>query len=141
MRNPALRKLISLTLALAYLFLGAGGASALIACYEPEGYSHVEYNPAGQCYSKCDISTTLSNGSIPTLSLEDGAISTCQDVSLSQELAHSSHKFFYNLPVLSLSATATPYFSPAHQIPVHLLHAPQPPPQTLAALRTIVLII
>ncbi len=150
MYNPAFRKFLSLTLALLYLLLSVGGASAFISCNEPDGYSHVEYNPAGRCDSKCDTSTTLSRGSIPTLShgsistlsLKDGDISSCQDFSLSHDCARFCfQKNFCNFPVISLLATGTPHFPPVHQISVRLLHAPQPPPQALAALRTTVLII
>jgi hypothetical protein len=142
MPNPARLKLTSMTLALVYLLLSAGGASTLVFCTEPDGYSHVEYNSVGLCGSKCDTSTTLSHGSIPTLSLKDGNISICRDVSLSQDIARFNfQKNFYNLSAISLSATGAPHFLPVHQIPVRLLHAPQPPPQALAALRTTVLLI
>jgi hypothetical protein len=142
MRNSALQKLTSWTLVLICIFLSAGGANALVSCNEPDGYSHVEYNLAGRCDFNCDSSTSFPHSKIPSLSLEDKEISICQDVSLSQDLARSNfQQNVYNLPIIFMSAIGAPYFPPAHQIPVRLLHAPQPPPQALAALRTTVLII
>lgn len=47
------KKSVSVLLVLAYLLIGSGIGNALIWCQESESYSHLEYNPAGECQDLC----------------------------------------------------------------------------------------
>lgn len=43
------KKSVSVLLVLAYLVIGSGVGHSLIWCQESESFSHLEYNPAGEC--------------------------------------------------------------------------------------------
>jgi len=130
-------------LVLVYLLLSAGGASAFFMCHEPDGYAHLEYNPAGQCQSDCDTSAAPKpDNDFDFSSLEKVDASVCADFALNLEITrYNVQKNVSSLPAGATTINTRPISPQTHALPVRLLHAPQPPPLALVALRTIVLII
>ncbi len=140
------RTLISRLLVLVYLLVGSGIGNTLLWCQESEAFSHLEYNLAGKCLDVClPAEGGRESGEQTTLSpLSWSAADGCLDTQIS--LSHAPAPGAKDLLADSVTPawSAFPFFSlrnfPATRLTRLNLVAQPPPPQALAALRTIVLL-
>lgn len=134
-------------LLLAYLIVGLGVSNALLLCKESETFSHVEFNPAGQCQSSCLPPTiNQNNPEWPSPSSFSGqTFADCQDSQVSLFHAPASRAQSIPLAPSTLGELVVQVSSNQHPNTAKLVRlslAAQPPPsQTLLSLRTIVLLI
>ena len=145
MPGPLVRKYFAALICLAYLLAGTGGANAFIWCYQADGSTHVEYNPAGSCASACDVQAAPESWDHHQAgALESFPVEECRDVPALQAHAKNIRSFESgdNLPAEPAEFQLEPDLTSPVEIREQLLLSPQPPPPSpvLAALRTVVLL-
>ena len=138
------RKSVVLLICLTYL-IGAGSANAFILCYQPDGTSHAEFKPSGSCDSECNPTSLPLSGDAEGIAGPEEE--TCRDIpiTLAQAKQFRSNDDIGGTALDSEIAISLPIASYPHfaEIQQRSLLSPNPPPPspTLAALRTIVLLI
>lgn len=145
MQKLSFKSSITWFLLLAYMAVGVGSADAFLWCVEQDGFSHVEYNPGGECRVTCDSEQGIQGdgpGAILLGAME--AKEPCQDFSAASPLARNGNKTFQD-NILSIDGKVLPSATlmPPLIVFVRIGLGPQPPPPspTLTTLRTVVLLI
>lgn len=145
------KKLMARLLVLVYLLTGVGLGNGLLWCQESEAFAHVEYNLAGKCQEGQDGCLPADErradpGQSGLAPLAWSSSADCLDTPASRSLSHARTPAGKDLPDPPLADDwSAALFPPVGNLPatglsgLNLATQP-PPPQALAALRTVVLL-
>lgn len=145
------RKLVARLLILVYLLVGLGLGNGLFWCQESGAFTHAEYSLSGECQFVQDSCLTAyeqqeSDERLSPTPLLWSSSADHLDSPASHSLSHAPAPKYKDLPAAPMAADwSASRLLPERNLPVISLTglnlAAQPPPsQTLAALRTVVLL-